>query len=599
MAKKPFQRALSVGLSLALCAGMVAPALAADFTDLQEAINDTTATEGAEPTSNGTLISEENGGIYGYGWNEATKDTESKGWDIWAWNDGDTRNVQLNEDVIYDAAPENSPDLNTITISNKKVDLDLNGNTIDGGYREEVKDDVGRVTQEASAGSGKSVITMEKNADVTISNGDITGGKNKTGGGILSNNSNLTLENVDVHDNYANHSGGGIRFNVDSRKEAKENYFIMNGGSLYHNTVTGQDNSLGNGGGIYIQGYSKGRAVATMTNVDVHHNDGFGYAGGIRTWGTDITLNNVDVRDNLVTADKGEGAGGILVSSGSHLIMNGGSITDNKCYKGVGGGMWITDTKDVAELHGVRITGNSTEGEGGGIYLDAPNDPTLILGEGNEIHSNTSSAGASDIYAETGAIIYGLDRTPKVPEGQQFDGWYDGEKKHAVATEAFEEDVNLVGRLSNAGFDNFTDPASTRIDDPAVPLASGPVTRAQFIDYLWRHEGEPAPVADSGLFEDVTEEHEFSPAMAWAKSVGIIEAYEDGTFEPDELVTVGAVRSILANFARVFGTNAVAAADLTTLTGDEDEAVLNCDEVLAEFFGEEYVPAKVEEDEAA
>ena len=155
------------------------------------------------------------------------------------------------------------------------------------------------------------------------------------------------------------------------------------------------------------------------------------------------------------------------------------------------------------------------------------------------------------------------------------------------------------GLISTGNILPATGTGDIQIDDPEVPLASGPVTRAQFIDYLWRHEGEPALVADSGLFEDVTEEHEFSPAMAWAKSVGIIEAYEDGTFEPDELVTVGAVRSILANFARVFGTNAVAAADLTTLTGDEDEAVLNCDEVLAEFFGEEYTAGKDEDIEVA
>ena len=76
--------------------------------------------------------------------------------------------------------------------------------------------------------------------------------------------------------------------------------------------------------------------------------------------------------------------------------------------------------------------------------------------------------------------------------------------------------------------------------------------------------------------------------MAWAKSVGIIEAYEDGTFQPDELVTVADVRDILNKFAQVFGTNTVAVAELTTLTGEDDEAVLNCDEILAEFFGEEY-----------
>ena len=114
------------------------------------------------------------------------------------------------------------------------------------------------------------------------------------------------------------------------------------------------------------------------------------------------------------------------------------------------------------------------------------------------------------------------------------------------------------------------------IDDPAVPLASGPVTRAQFVDYLWRHEGEPA---SNGVctFTDVPEDHEFVLALAWAEQNGIAEAYfgveghEDGTFEPDELMVPEAVRAILGNFARVIGTNAVAVEDLTTLTGEDGE----------------------------
>lgn len=123
----------------------------------------------------------------------------------------------------------------------------------------------------------------------------------------------------------------------------------------------------------------------------------------------------------------------------------------------------------------------------------------------------------------------------------------------------------------------------TTIDETAVPLASGPVTRAEFVDYLWRHEGQPAPVADSGLFEDVTEEHTYSPAMAWAKSIGIIKSYEDGTFEPDELVTVSAARGILTRYAAYLG---IKMPELTALAGEDDELVLNCDGVISEFFGE-------------
>ncbi len=128
--------------------------------------------------------------------------------------------------------------------------------------------------------------------------------------------------------------------------------------------------------------------------------------------------------------------------------------------------------------------------------------------------------------------------------------------------------------------DDAGDPDDTgvEIDDEAIPLSNGPVTRAQFVDYLWRHEGSPA--AESELFAD----HEYAPAIAWALSVEIIG--ED--FQPDELATVADVRAILGSFAQVFGSNAVDAADLTTLAGEDGEAVMNCAQVLAEFFGEEY-----------
>ena len=155
----------------------------------------------------------------------------------------------------------------------------------------------------------------------------------------------------------------------------------------------------------------------------------------------------------------------------------------------------------------------------------------------------------------------------------------DADKAKEDADKAKEDADRELADFNNRYTGDDTGDTGTTIDDTLIPLASGPVTRAQFVDYLWRHEGSPA--AESELFAD----HEYAPAIAWALSVEIIG--ED--FQPDELVTVADVRTILGSFAQVFGTNAVDVADLTTLTGADDEAVLNCDQVLAEFFGEEYV----------
>ena len=125
-----------------------------------------------------------------------------------------------------------------------------------------------------------------------------------------------------------------------------------------------------------------------------------------------------------------------------------------------------------------------------------------------------------------------------------------------------------------------------KVDEPVVPLAAGPVTRAEFVDYLWRHEGEPEA--------DLVVEHEYAAAISWALSIGVI---DEDSFEADELATVAAVRELLGSFANAVGMDVDVYA-LASLTGEDDEAVLNCDEVLAEFFGEAYAGA-AEEDEIA
>ena len=68
----------------------------------------------------------------------------------------------------------------------------------------------------------------------------------------------------------------------------------------------------------------------------------------------------------------------------------------------------------------------------------------------------------------------------------------------------------------------------------------------------------------------------------WAVENGLIDEDGDG----DEIVTVGLLRAILTRYAQAFGGNAVAAEDLTTLTGEDTDIVRNCRAVLDEFFGE-------------
>lgn len=81
----------------------------------------------------------------------------------------------------------------------------------------------------------------------------------------------------------------------------------------------------------------------------------------------------------------------------------------------------------------------------------------------------------------------------------------------------------------------------------------------------------------------MAEDHEYADAIGWAQANGLILGDENNNFAPDELITVAAVRVILTRYA---DWKEMAMPELTTLTGADSDAVLNCDEVLAEFFGE-------------
>lgn len=136
--------------------------------------------------------------------------------------------------------------------------------------------------------------------------------------------------------------------------------------------------------------------------------------------------------------------------------------------------------------------------------------------------------------------------------------------------------------------DDTTAAPGTEITDGAVPLASGPITRAEFINYLWQRDGQ-SESAGVCTFTDVEDTHQYFDALCWAEENGVAKAYlnaeghEDGTFEPDELVTVGAAREFLTNFAAYAE---MVMPEMKTLTGPDEEPLFTCDDVIREFFGD-------------
>lgn len=291
--------------------------------------------------------------------------------------------------------------------------------------------------------------------------------------------------------------------------------------------------------------------------------------------------------------------GGVSVESGSTFTMEGGKVTNNKAY--------TNGAQNNHSASGVTVKDGTFIMNGGEISGNNGNKPTVIVkgdeGKGEfEMNGGTIDSGdKTTVSVESGSFSMN-DGTLRADEGVNVLDVADGANAEFKAGNVSSKDVvedhlhedSTIGDVKVNGFYQvtYTEPQpgptvpptlpepsvvedpQVEIDEPAVPLAAGPVTQGEFVDYLWRHEGEPEaePI--------VADDHEYAPAISWAQSAGIIDAE---TFDADDLVTVAMVRDILTRFALYAD---MAMPELTTLADDDDEAVLNCDEILAEFFGE-------------
>lgn len=178
---------------------------------------------------------------------------------------------------------------------------------------------------------------------------------------------------------------------------------------------------------------------------------------------------------------------------------------------------------------GATVT--KTESEDGKVVItanDGKSDPVvneITLPESGE-KVTVSTDGTTELPA--GSTINGV----LYPDGATInaDGTIDGEpyvepeltEPEQPSEEPAEPSTPSTssGNTGNAGIVAPTSGSiSTAIDDGEVPLASGPVTRAEFIDYLWRHEGRPE--GGECTFTDVAEDHEYVLALGWAQATWI------------------------------------------------------------------------------
>ena len=90
------------------------------------------------------------------------------------------------------------------------------------------------------------------------------------------------------------------------------------------------------------------------------------------------------------------------------------------------------------------------------------------------------------------------------------------------------------------------------------------LSRAMLVAVLHRLEGNPQ--ASAGDFTDVADGDWYAQAVNWAASVGIVNGFDDGTFQPNAAITREQMAAILRNYAQYKGMDVTATGDLTHYT---------------------------------
>ena len=261
---------------------------------------------------------------------------------------------------------------------NRSLTLDLGGFTLSGDG-----------TKTVVSISGK-----DKDMDVTVKNGTVTGGHATNGGGFDIQRGNIKIENCIIEKNTAT-SGGGV--NIGGSANVK-----ITGSEIRDNTVTGAS-----GGAIYLaSGWAyDGYYNCVCEIVDTKLNGNSAVIGGAVGMGASLFHDGINNAyggkgvtatfmmdgESIIDGNTAKYGGAVhLTGNGSRFLMKNGTITNNKATSTAGGAIWATNFGGVTIEKGT-ISNNTAKTDGGAIYMKAN------IGEKNASAKLAIATGVRDV----------------------------------------------------------------------------------------------------------------------------------------------------------------------------------------------------------
>lgn len=235
--------------------------------------------------------------------------------------------------------------------------------------------------------------TIQGNNASTTDTGSAAGG-----GGVYVNGGTFTMtgtakiqgNTTTSTDSVKTPSGGGGVFVIAGGT------FTMSGGTIGSSTDA---NEADLGGGVYV-GVNTGtgeKGSFTMGGGTITGNTATQNGGGVYVAGGTFTMSDTaTIQDNTATTH----GGGVHVGDGT-FTMNGGIITGNTT-DGNGAGVYLDGANAKVTLNNTSsISGNVAAGEGGGVYVG---DGTFTLSGSPNISSNGLD-GLNNVYLASGNTI--------------------------------------------------------------------------------------------------------------------------------------------------------------------------------------------------
>ena len=240
----------------------------------------------------------------------------------------------------------------------------VTGNTASGATADQGG---GGLFQEAGGGT----LTV-RNASITENVADGAAG---SGGGILNDQSAVTVQNSTISGNTSVRAGGGIEANVGTTN--------LSGVTLDSNSTGG---SPGNGGGLHITGAGN----AEITGSTVTGNTATLEGGGLWNGSGTMTVSTTEITGNTASGAGADDGGGGLFNNGGTLQISGSTIEGNEADGAAGSGGGVLTLGGTLEVTSSSIDNNTAVRAGGGIEATEGSTTTI---SGGSLSENVAGAG--------------------------------------------------------------------------------------------------------------------------------------------------------------------------------------------------------------